>query len=95
MHAATGNRTPAKMDSSTPSRRQPEQARAQRKAVGDELASLQKKHARLSARAAQARGRGEWTLAAQISAQLAPLAEGIGRAASTPKPHDPRLLEVA
>ena len=95
MHAATGNRTPAKMDGSPPSRRQPEQARAQRKAVGDDLASLQKEYARLSARAAQARGRGEWTLAAQIASQLAPLAEGVVRAAGTPKPHDPRLLEAA
>lgn len=95
MHAATENRTPAKTDGSKPVRQQPEQAQAQREAVGDEMSALQKEYARLSARAAQARGRGEWTLAAQIASQLALLAEGIGRAAGTPRPHDARLLEAA
>ena len=95
MHAATENRTPAKTDGSTPIRQQPEQAQAQREAVGDEMSSLQKEYARLSARAAQARGRGEWTLAAQIASQLARLTQTIVRAAGTPKPHDARLLEAA
>ena len=95
MHAATANRTPAKTDGSTPSRQQPEQARAQRKAVGVETSSLQKEYARLSARAAQARGRGEWTLAAQIASQLVPLAQTIVRAVDTPKSHVDRLIEAA
>lgn len=41
------------------------------------LASLRSEYARLSARAAQARGRGEWALAAQIAAQMAYLNVGL------------------
>ncbi len=35
--------------------------------------SLRNAYARLSARAAQARGRGEWALAAKVAAQMAAL----------------------
>ena len=41
------------------------------------LASLRSEYARLSARAAQARGRGEWALAAQIAAQITYLHAGL------------------
>jgi hypothetical protein len=49
----------------------------------DGVARLRAEHAHLSARAAQARGRGEWMLAAQTSAQMAVLEVEIGRASGT------------
>jgi hypothetical protein len=39
----------------------------------ERLTFLRTEHARLSAKAAHARGRGEWALAAQVAAQLATL----------------------
>ena len=95
MHAAIEDRAPAETADFTPSRPQSEQALAQRSATRDDLGSLEKEYAQLSARAAQARGRGEWTLAAQIASQLVPLAQTIVRAVDTPKSHVDRLIEAA
>ncbi len=44
------------------------------------LKTLRAEHARLSACAAQARGRGEWMLAAKTAAQIAAVEAEIGRA---------------
>jgi hypothetical protein len=44
--------------------------------ICDRLTCLRKERAALSAKAAQARGRGEWALAAQIATQMANLDGG-------------------